>query len=380
MSDRSPLRVAHVCGTTLDSHYFANLGRGLSEAGIQVSGVSLIEPTAPSWLTQIGGDYLHLNARRKAQYPAAVARLASWLRRHRIDVVQTHLNDGGMVGVAAAKLARTPLVILTRHHTQEIEMVGTRLHGWVDRALTRQAYRVVVLSHAVKTHMVTREGAPADKIEVIYQGFDFETLAADDADRRRVRAELGLDGSFVVGCVARLFKTKGHVYLLAAARQLAREVPNLKVLLLGGGDRAVIEQMVRDNELGDRVIFAGYRRDVPACMRAMDAVVHPSLTEAFCQTVIEALAAGAPLVVTDVAAASEVVTDGETGLLVPPADAAALAAAALRIYRDPALARRMADAGQRSVTVRFTIERMVARQTECYRQWLPPHRLRQAVA
>lgn len=372
MPEGGALHVAHVCGTTLDSHYFANLGRGLAAQGLKVSGVSLIEPKAPAWLREVGGDYLHLDARRKSRYPGAVIRLARWLRARRVDVVQTHLIDGGLVGVAAARLARTPLVILTRHHTQEIEMVGTRAHGWIDRLLTSQADRIVVLSHAVKTHMVTREGAPPDKIEVIYQGFDFEMLGATDLDRRRVRAELGLDGSFVIGCVARFFRTKGHPYLLAAARQLARDIPNLKVLLLGGGDRSAIDAMVAEQRLEDRVIFAGYRRDVPACMRAMDVVVHPSLTEAFCQTVVEALAAGAPLVTTNVAAAPEVVTDGVTGLLVPPADPAALAAAVMRLYRDAAAARQMADEGRRSVVDRFTLDRMVAGQLETYRRWLPP--------
>ena len=372
MSDRAALRVVHVCGATLESHYFANLGRGLRGASVQVSGVSLIEPKPPAWLSEAGGEYLCLNAHSKAQSPGAVLRLARWLRAHHIDVVQTHLIDGGLVGVAAARLARVPLVILTRHHTQEIEMVGTRVHGWIDRLLTAQADRVVVLSHAVKTHMVSREGAPAEKIDVIYQGFDFDRLGATDEDRCRVRAECGLDDSFVIGCVARFFRTKGHPYLLAAARELARDIPNLKVLLLGGGDRSAIERMIAHEHLEDRVIFAGYRSDVPACMRAMDVVVHPSLTEAFCQTVVEALAAGAPLVTTNVAAAPEVVTDGVNGLLVAPADSSALAAAVLRLYRDATAARRMADEGQRSVTERFTLERMVAGQLETYRRWMPP--------
>lgn len=362
------LRVCHVCATTLDSHYFANLGRGLQARGVTVSGVSLIDPTTPGWLQDIGGEYLCLNARRKTTYPRAVLQLAHWLRKRSVDIVQTHLVDGAIAGIAAARLARTPVAILTRHHTEEVEMIGTRLHVWCDRVLSARADRVVVLSQAVKTHMVEREGAPADKIDVIYQGFDFAALAATDDDRRRVRAQLGLDGSFVIGCVARFFRTKGHSHLLAAARELAREIPTLKVLLLGGGDRASIEAMVRENNLEDRVIFAGYRRDVPACMRAMDVVVHPSLTEAFCQTVVEALAAGAPLIATNVAAAPEVVTDGVHGFLVPPADPAAIAAAVFRVYRDPALARRMADEGRRSVTARFTIDRMVTKQIECYRQ------------
>jgi glycosyltransferase involved in cell wall biosynthesis len=366
------MRVCHVCSTTLDSHYFANLGRGLRANGVSVAGVTLCEPEAPAWLAAIGGDYLNLDARHKRQYPAAAWRLASWLRDARIDIVQTHLFDGAVVGLAAARLARVPLTILTRHHTTEMEMVGTPLHAWCDRRLTAWADRVVVLSQAVKTHMVAREGAASDRIDVIYQGFDFERLAATDDDRRRVRAELRLESSFVIGCVARFFRTKGHHYLLAAARELARDIPTLKVLLLGDGDRAPIDASIRELQLADRVVFGGYRSDVPACLRAMDVVVHPSLTEAFCQTVVEALAAGAPLVATNVAAAPEVVTDGIHGLLVPAADAAAIAVAVRRIYADPALGRRMADEGHRAVVARFTIDRMVAGQLDVYRRWLPP--------
>ena len=365
------LRVCHVCGTTLDSHYFATLGRGLRACGVHVDGVSLTDPTPPAWLRSVGGEYLFLDAKLTRQQPAGIVRLARWLRERGVDIVQTHLFAGALVGLAAARLARVPLAIMTRHHTDEIQMIGTRAHGVLDRIFTRTADRVVVLSQAVKTHMVTREGAPPDKIDMFYQGFDFDALAASDDDAQRVRAEFGLQSAFVVGCVARFFKTKGHVYLFRAMRALVGEIPNLRILLLGGGDRSAIGAMIRDEGLGDRVIFAGYRRDVPACLRAMDVVVHPSLTEAFCQAIVEALAAGSPIVATNVAGAPEVVTDGTHGLLVPPADSSAIAAAVLRLHRDPSLARRLAEAGRRSVTERFTIDRMIAAQLECYRRWLP---------
>jgi glycosyltransferase involved in cell wall biosynthesis len=275
-----------------------------------------------------------------------------------------------MVGLAAARLARVPLAVLTRHHTDEMFIVGSRWHVMADRLMARAADQVVGFSHAVRNHMMRREGADGSKIEVIYQGFDFDALNATAEDGRRVRAELGLGDEFVVGCVARFFKTKGHEYLLAAVRELTATIPDIRVMLLGGGDRSPIEAMIRAEGLEGRVIFTGYRNDVPACMRAMDVVIHPSLTEAFCQTVVEALAAGAPLVVTDVAAASEVVRHGENGMLVPPRDPAAIADAVRTLHRDPAATRRMADAGQRSVRERFTIDRMVSQQVACYHRWL----------
>jgi glycosyltransferase involved in cell wall biosynthesis len=365
------LRVCHLCGTTLESHYFRNLGTGLAASGVHVLGASLTDPHPPGWLKAAPDDYLFLDAPTKPRLPGAAVRLARWLKTKRVDVLQTHLFEGALVGLAAGRLARTPLTIVTRHHTDEMWIVGTRPHRWVDRLITRAADRVVGLSQAVGRHMITREWADPEKIEILPQGFDFTALSATDTDRQRVRDEFGLEASFVVGCVARFYRTKGHRYLLAAARQLTREIPNLKVLLLGGGDRTAIEGMVRENGLEDRVIFAGYRGDVPACLRAMDVVVHPSLTEAFCQAVVEALAAEAPLIVTNVAGAPEVVTDGEHGLLVPPADSDAIVDAILRIYRDPALAHRMAEAGRRRVMAEFTIDRMVRAQLDCYERWLP---------
>ncbi len=371
MASDESLRVCHLCGTTLESHYFRNLGRGLAASGVHVFGASLTDPDPPGWLKNAPSDYLFLNAPTKPRLPGAAIRLARWLKARRIDVLQTHLFEGAIVGLAAARLARTPLTIVTRHHTDEMWIVGTLPHRWADRLITHFADHVVGLSQAVGRHMIAREGADPSKVEILPQGFDYDALSATDEDRRRVRAEFGFEDAFVVGCVARFFRTKGHVYLLAAARQLAREIPNLQILLLGGGDRTAIEAVIRENGLEDRVVFAGYRSDVPACLRAMDVVVHPSLTEAFCQAVIEALAAEAPLVVTNVAGAPEAVTDGVHGLLVPPADPEAIVKAVLRIYRDPAQARRMAAAGRRRVMAEFTIDRMVRAQIDCYRRWLP---------
>jgi glycosyltransferase involved in cell wall biosynthesis len=105
-------------------------------------------------------------------------------------------------------------------------------------------------------------------------------------------------------------------------------------------------------------------------MRAADVVVHPSLSEAFSQVLIEAMAVGTPLVSTDVGGAREAIADGETGLLVPPADVGAIVRAVSRLYRDPGLGRRLAAAAGESVRRRFTVEHMVRRQVECYRRML----------
>jgi glycosyltransferase involved in cell wall biosynthesis len=363
------LRVCHLSTTTLESKYFNTLGAGLANRGVTVLGATLTAPDPPRWLDR--EHYLFLDAPSRAGYPLAAVRLARWLRKQRVTVLQTHLFDAGLVGLVAGRLARVPLLVATRHHSDFHFGPGMRVHSMLDRLTARAADRVVVLADAVRTHLVEREGIPADKIDTIVQGFDFDALRGSDEAGRALRRELGLEGAFVVGVVAAFYPSKGHQYLFAAARMLLGDIPNLKLLLVGAGDPAAIDAMTCEHGLEGRVVAAGFRRDVSACLRAMDVAVHPSLSEAFCQAVIEALAAERPVVATNVGGTSEAIADGEGGLLVPRADAGAIAAALQRLHADPAFARRIADAGYRYAVSHFTVDGMIAAQIDVYRRWLP---------
>jgi glycosyltransferase involved in cell wall biosynthesis len=363
------LRVCHLSTTTLESKYFNTLGAGLANRGVTVFGATLTAPDPPRWLAR--DRYVFLDATSRAGYPLAAIRLARWLRRQRITVLQTHLFDGGIVGLAAGRIARVPLLVATRHHSDFHFGPGMRVHSMLDRLTARAADRVVVLADAVRAHLVEREGIPADKIDTIVQGFDFEGLRGSDEAGLSVRRELGLEDAFVVGVVAAFYPSKGHRYLFDAARMLLADIPNLKLLLVGSGDRAAIDAMAREYGLEGRVVAAGFRSDVSACLRAMDVAVHPSLSEAFCQAVIEALAAERPVVATNVGGTAEAIVDGEGGLLVPRADAGAIASAVRRLHADPAFARRIADAGHRYAVSHFTIDGMIAAQIDVYRRGLP---------
>jgi glycosyltransferase involved in cell wall biosynthesis len=365
------MRVFHLCSTTLNSPYFANLGKGLAAEGVSLLCGSLSDPQRPAWMSgAANGYYTCLRVRSWRHFPRAIFQLGNLLRRRKVDILQTHLFDAGLVGVMAARLGHVPLMVLTRHHLDDTWLSGSRLHVEIDRWMAQRADCVVVPSHAVRCHMMTQEGLSGDNVEVIHYGFDFPSLAATEQDRQRVRAEFGIGSEFVVGCIARFFKNKGHVHLLSALKELIPEIPNVRLLLLGSGDRKMIEDLSRERGLEKRVIFAGYRQDVPACMKAMDVVVHPSLSEAFCQVIIETMGVGTALISTDVGGAPEVITHGETGMLVPPSDARAIARAILELYRNPELRHRIAAAGQKSVRERFTVERMVRQQLDCYHRWL----------
>lgn len=371
MSSSLPLRVCHFCTTAVDAPYFRNMASGLLGAGHTPYLVNLNRAPEPEWLRTLpGANYLCLDANSRRRYPGATLRLARFLKRERIDVLQTHLFEAGMVGVLAARLARTPLLVVTRHHTDQVALIGTSIHVKLDRWMARRADGVVAVSNAVRNYLVSQDGIAQTPIEVIYLGFDFDQLQASAADGRRVRRELGLGDSFVIGCVAQLYETKGQSYLVAALAELMTQIPTLKLLLVGGGSGEVLVQQARRLGVNDKVVFAGHRKDVPACMRAMDVIVHPSLSEAFSQVVIEAMASGTPLVSTDVGGAREVIVDGETALLVPSADSTAIVEAVRRLHVDEGLRRRLGASARESVTRQFTVERMVQGQVDCYRRWL----------
>jgi glycosyltransferase involved in cell wall biosynthesis len=354
------VRVCHFSATTLEGAYFGHIARGLAAAGHEFECGTLGGEPPPAWLASTPGcRYFRLNSARREQWPSAAVRLARRLRARRIDVLQTHLVHGAIVGTAAARLARTPLLVHMRHHIDDVRLSGGRLHVELDRALARAADEVIVPSHAAKRYLVAEEGIDAGRIHVIHLGFDTDALSGSDADGLAVRRTLGIeDGAFVAGCVARFSPNKGHRFLFAALARLAEERPDARLLLVGQGDPAPYRAEARTAGVVHRTLFLGTRSDVPSCLRAMDVVVLPSLSESFNQVIIEALAAERPLVATDVGGAREVLTDEANALLVPPGDVDALHRALRRVAFDGDLRARL-RANARPSIERFSVARMV---------------------
>jgi glycosyltransferase involved in cell wall biosynthesis len=171
----------------------------------------------------------------------------------------------------------------------------------------------------------------------------------------------------LVGTVGRLHPQKGFASLLAAVARVRERLPAIRLLLVGGG--ALRRDLVARAEalgLAEVVIFAGSRGDVPEILAALDLFVLPSLWEGLPNAVLEAMAAGLPVVATAAGGTPEVVVDGETGLLVPPGDVTALAEAIERLLRDPGLRRKMGEAGRKRVEGHFTIEQTVAQTVALY--------------
>jgi glycosyltransferase involved in cell wall biosynthesis len=303
---------------------------------------------------------------------AAVARLAELFLARRPQVVHAHTYKAGVLATVAARLAGVPAIIFTPHG--HIFGKDARIPGvpedaaklgalrWITRAAQACAHRVTALSETDLADQLALGLSPASKYVVVRNGIDFDRFDRPSAPRR--------DGEFVLGAVGRFTTEKGHRYLLEAFARVRRGLPSARLVLVGYGELdAELRRQAEVLSVADGVTFTG-ERDSAEMLPAFDLFVQPSLYESQGIAILEAMAAGRPVVATDVGGVRDVVRDGETGLLVPSADPDALAAAILRLARAPELAARLAARGRENVRTEYSVDRMVSSYERLYMQVL----------
>ena len=297
-----------------------------------------------------------------------VGRLATFIRRLRPDVVNPHLFRSTLVAAPLARWCGARAVVETYHGREGWRRGPVRGRFFADRAIARLLDRVIAVSEAARTFLVAVKGYPADRVVVVPNGRDLSVYCPGDG-REVVRRELGIDPATpVVGVVGRLETQKGHTYLLDAWPEVRREFPDARLLVVGDGSlRGDLEARALAPALRGSVVFTGFRPDVPRVLGALDLLVLPSLYEGMPLTAIEASAMSLPVVATAVDGTPEVVRDGETGRLVPPADPPALARALRALLADPARARALGRAGRAHVLARFDLDAQVEATARVYR-------------
>ena len=291
--------------------------------------------------------------------------VARWLRGSRVEVVHVHDVPSALVAIPAAlRVGRR--VVLERSAP---EPLADRPQLAALRWLTRQVERVVVDSEAARRRLEWEEGLDAECISVIRPGFDFESFtAALRAGPQRPLPATG--GAPVVVHVSAMEEAAGGEEDLLAALGLARQrVPGLRAFLVGDGPRrAELEQRAGALGLSGAVHFLGWRPDVPAVLSRATVAVHCPRGVGPSRPVLEGMAAGLPLVVTDAGAQAELLAEGERGLVVPTGEPEALADALARVLGDLASARRMGASARAFVARELTLARMVAGYAALYRR------------
>ncbi len=297
-----------------------------------------------------------------------IVKLARFLRKRRIEILHAHDLWSNIVGMAAAILARTPVTI-----TSQRDLSHHAWYGSYRRKVLRflQSHSSVVLTNAkaIRDGLIEQDRFPPDKVCLVYNGVDLERFHAA-ADRERIFP--GSEGNKMIVLVGNMITdVKGHGILISAAQDVVRANPKTQFVLLGeGSKRADFEQQVKDLGLQANFLFLGRRSDVPAILACCDIAVLPSLAEGLPNAVLEYLAAGLPVVATAVGGNLEIIREGTTGLLVPPQDSRALAAALIRLLSDNDLAVRIAGAGRDYVKQNFSFERLVEDMERLYAKLL----------
>ena len=298
--------------------------------------------------------------------PAQLLYLIDCLRSERPAVFHAHLQWplAAQAGLLAAALARVPAILATVQLFYE--MPWSRLILLQQRLATAGVHRYIAVSRSIADKLERVFHISPDKIRVIHNAIDPSQF--ERPCRPALRAALTGDASrpLVLG-VARLEQQKGQTYLLEA---IAR-IPEATLVLVGDGpDRAQLETQARELEICDRVRFLGYREDVADLLASCDVFVLPSLFEGLPLSVLEAMAAGKPVIATKIEGTTEAIVDGETGLLVPPRNSRALANAIHQLIQEPRLARRLAAAGRAHVRAEFNTEIQMASTIRIYEELL----------
>jgi glycosyltransferase involved in cell wall biosynthesis len=292
-------------------------------------------------------------------------RLAYYVRRNLIQIVHSFGFYPNVFTVPVARLAGASIVVASIRDTGDLL---TPMQRRLLKLVCRLADCVLVNAEAIRKNLL-EQGYDPSNIVVIRNGLTLSKAHGKEPGSL-LRRELGIPLSArVVAVFSRLNRMKGVEYFLDAAMVLAGKFPDVHFLVVGdGGSKPELEEHARRLGLERRIVFTGFRGDVPDLLSEAAISVLPSLSEGTSNTLLESMAAGIPVVATRVGGNPEVVEDGVSGLLVPPRDSAALAAATGRLLEDPDLALRLGQAGMRRVAALFSIDGSVHQTERLYQR------------
>ncbi len=287
-------------------------------------------------------------------------RFVNHLRKREVEIVHAYGFHSNVFAIPPARLARAGAVVASIRDTGDHL---TPMQRRVEKLFCRMADCVVTNAEAVRKRL-TNEGYAPEKIVVIHNGIEL-TRYAKNLTGVALHRELGISTNTpLVAVFARLNELKGIEYFLKAVASLIQRFKNVKFLIVGdGASRAELEKYAQTLGLAEHVVFLGFRLDVPALLSEISVSVLPTLSEGLSNSLLEAMAAGVPVVATSVGGNPEIVDGGQTGLLVPPRDSEALALAIAQLLDQPQLGKRFGLAGKERVSKRFALDRMT-RATE----------------
>jgi lipopolysaccharide heptosyltransferase II len=313
-------------------------------------------------LESCGAIHYKLPAHKKSIFAIIkiVPRLVEIIKKENIEIVHARSRVPAWVAYFACR--RTNAVYISTCHGYYTRHMFSFVMGW--------AKRVIVLSNVIARHMIDDFKVPYERIRLIPRSVDLEKF-------KYIRPDTKRKDEFNIGIIGRITPLKGHLYFIKAMARVARIVPKIKIWIVGDAPssreayKEQLQVLVRRLGLTHCTEFLGTQRDIPAILVHLDLVVLATTThEAFGRVVVEAQAAGVPVVATEVGGVVDIIENGKNGLLVPPADPSSMAEAVIKIFKDKELARSMAECAYEKVKKEYNVELMVKNTIEVYKDAL----------
>ena len=300
-------------------------------------------------IEKIGVKVTYLNTDSVLYNLTAIFRVLKILKCQRPDILHTSLFYSNFFGrMAALFLFRGRPVVITEERSMYTEK--RFYHILIDNLLERMTDKIIACSRSVIDFTVRQERIPENKFYLIYN--------AVDSDRFNVRESKGEikkryhipETDFVIGTVGSVIPKKGHKFLIEACGDLVKEIPNLKVIIAGGGEnRRDLEGLARITGIAQKVQFFDFGNEIPELMKVMDVFVLPSLQEGFPRTLIEAMYMGIAVCASNISGIPEIVRDGENGFLLDPGDPAAITKKIISLYADANLRNRLGSNARKTI-------------------------------
>lgn len=369
----TPLKVIHIIGGGEfggAERHILNLTGAVDPQAVEITVCCLFSAPFVNIASGTGIKAMAIPMRHKADF-GVVGKLAVVIQNGEFDLVHTHGVRANLLGRLAARQAGKKKVVTTVHSLLEGDYPGflnCLANSWTERATRGWTDHFIAVSRGLKEQLVSG-GVPGNKVTVIYNGIVPEEFSPPE-EPGASRGKLGFGPETpLVGIVARLHTVKGHRYFLEAAREVLLQRPDARFWVVGDGPcRFALEGLAGRLGIAGQVTFTGFVEDVRSLMADLNLLVISSLWEGFGLTAVEAMALGVPVVATEVGGLPEVVLHGETGLLVPPANSAALAKSIAWMLDHPGATGEMAKKGGKAVREKFTAAVMARRTEELYRR------------
>ncbi len=372
MVNQSKIRILHLINVSTISgaeNVVLTLAKGMNDSEFETEICTLSTTGDLHKSAQQNGIKAYaLGYKNILNLPIILIKLFLLLRRNKYQIINTHLFQSSVIGTFIGKLVGVPVIIETRHYTDYMYKYGNKIEQWLDKTTANNISCVIAVAKTIQDVLCTVERIPMNRTEVIYNGINLNKLSVNKNKKENTIKNMNLQDKIVLSYVANFHIRKGHKYLIEAILNLKRLYSNIYLMIIGDGKiRNELEKLTKQLDIGNNVIFLGYRSDIPELLSVSDIYVHPSLEEGFPLTIIEAMAAGLPVIATTVGGISELIIDGDNGILIPPGNTQALVDAISDLIEHQEKRSALAETGKQYVESNLTDEIMVNKYREVYR-------------